>query len=397
MSHATPPLSVAPQVQPPSPQSSSQPTVDPVGAGVRGEDPGGASSRGVGVGAESVPMRGPGSEGAGVEAEPVPAGASNLRGAGVSRSVLGGATPGGAPSTGPGEPGTDPVTSGGAGFGGGAADALEGRTRVREGGPRVGAAAAGATAARGAAAAVAAGAAAAAAAGGAAAVAPAVAAGGAAAAAAAGASAAATSSSCLCPPLPPPDPSPTVFPCSQPPLSPPLSHTWASHRSPRARPSSPVPVTDLRTALFRPSSPRPSPSVLPSPPESALTASISTPVTYYYRTYRHVLSHVLASLITDPRAILSSVSAVTAAVTEYASTRRLDYATSLVAAPPTSPLAVRGESALGCYALEDRQFELKFLAAASPHLCAMLLAHEGDPDALDIPTPRTYAEAVSGP
>ncbi|CAI7913800.1 unnamed protein product, partial [Closterium sp. NIES-54] len=108
---------------------------------------------------------------------------------------------------------------------------------------------------------------------------------------------------------------------------------------------------------------------------------------------RPILSRVLASLVTDPRASLSSVSALTAAVTEFASTG-LDYATSLVAAPPTSPLAVGGESALGCDALEDRQFELEFLAAASPHLCAMLLAPEGGPDALDIPTPRTYVEVL---
>ncbi|CAI7901493.1 unnamed protein product [Closterium sp. NIES-54] len=133
------------------------------------------------------------------------------------------------------------------------------------------------------------------------------------------------------------------------------------------------------------------------PLSSPLTSSLSSPVTDYYRTYRPVLSCVLASLVTDPRASLSSVSALTAAVTEFTSTRCLDYATRLVAAPPTSPLAVGGESALGCDALEDRQFELEFLAAASPHLCAMLLALVGDPDALDIPTPRTYAEAVSGP
>ncbi|CAI7794963.1 unnamed protein product, partial [Closterium sp. NIES-54] len=136
-----------------------------------------------------------------------------------------------------------------------------------------------------------------------------------------------------------------------------------------------------------------------------LNASLCIPVTDYYHTYRPVLYRVLSSLITDPRASLSSVSALTAAVTEFASTRCLDYATSLVAAPPTTPLAVEGESALGCDALEDRQFEPEFLAAASPEaccamlpaVCAMLLAPEGDPDALDIPTPCTYAEAVSGP
>ncbi|CAI7876036.1 unnamed protein product [Closterium sp. NIES-54] len=124
------------------------------------------------------------------------------------------------------------------------------------------------------------------------------------------------------------------------PLSPPLSHTWPSCRSPRARPSSPIPFTDLRTALFCSSPPHLSPSVLPSPPESALTASLSTPATDYYRTYCPVLSRVLASLVTDPRASLSFVSALTAPVTEFASTRCLDYATSLVAAPPTSPLAI---------------------------------------------------------
>ncbi|CAI7757254.1 unnamed protein product [Closterium sp. NIES-53] len=47
--------------------------------------------------------------------------------------------------------------------------------------------------------------------------------------------------------------------------------------------------------------------------------------------------------------------------------------------------------------LEDRHSELEYLAAASPTLCAMLLSPEGDHDALDIPTPRTYREAVSGP
>ncbi|CAI7809792.1 unnamed protein product [Closterium sp. NIES-53] len=36
-------------------------------------------------------------------------------------------------------------------------------------------------------------------------------------------------------------------------------------------------------------------------------------------------------------------------------------------------------------------------AAALPHLVSMLLAPEGDPDAPDIPTPRSYAEAIEGP
>ncbi|CAI7751926.1 unnamed protein product, partial [Closterium sp. NIES-53] len=36
-------------------------------------------------------------------------------------------------------------------------------------------------------------------------------------------------------------------------------------------------------------------------------------------------------------------------------------------------------------------------AAALPHLVSTLLAPEGDPDAPDIPTPRSYAEAIEGP
>ncbi|CAI7787830.1 unnamed protein product [Closterium sp. NIES-53] len=109
-------------------------------------------------------------------------------------------------------------------------------------------------------------------------------------------------------------------------------------------------------------------SVLPPPLASSLTVS-SHPITDYYRVLCPVLSRALASLVTDPYASTSSVSALTAAIADFAATRRLEFAT--------------------C-------FELEFLAAASPSLCAMLLYPKGDPDALDIPTPRMYREAVSG-
>ncbi|CAI7880228.1 unnamed protein product [Closterium sp. NIES-53] len=52
--------------------------------------------------------------------------------------------------------------------------------------------------------------------------------------------------------------------------------------------------------------------------------------------------------------------------------------------------------ALGSDILEDRQFELECLAAALPRFASMLLCPEGDSDAFDIPTPRSYAEAISG-
>ncbi|CAI7748826.1 unnamed protein product [Closterium sp. NIES-53] len=41
--------------------------------------------------------------------------------------------------------------------------------------------------------------------------------------------------------------------------------------------------------------------------------------------------------------------------------------------------------------------EFQCFAAALPHLVSTLLAPEGDPDAPDIPTPRSYAEAIEGP
>ncbi|CAI7838214.1 unnamed protein product [Closterium sp. NIES-53] len=343
------PPSVAPQVSSPSPQSSSQSpqqpsalppqaTADPEGAGFRSADPVGATCGGVGVGAESVPPRGSGAGGAGVGADP--------GGATTGGDTTGGA---GAPPTGPRETGIGRVAAGGAGSGGGATGALEsgpGATTAPDTTPPPypyptrHQAPAGATAAGGAAAGASAGAAATAAAGTAEA----------AAAAAGAAVAAATSASCLSSS----DPRSPLSPL----LSPPLSHAWTS-RSPRARPSSLDPLTHLRTVMFRPSPPRSSPSMLPSPPESTLTGSLSTPVTDYYRTFRPILSRVLASLVTDPCASLSSVSNLTAAVTEFASTRRLDYSTRLVAAPPTSPLAVGGESALSCDALEDWEFKLE--------------------------------------
>ncbi|CAI7917930.1 unnamed protein product [Closterium sp. NIES-54] len=176
-------------------------------------------------------------------------------------------------------------------------------------------------------------------------------------------------------------------------IPPVLPHDWTTRCPHCARPSSPF--DDLHTVLFRSSSRRDPPvSVLPPPPASSLT-NLSHPITDYYRVARPIVSRVPASLVTDPRASPSSVSALTATVADIASTRRLDFDTRVVAAPPARPLSARDEFALGCVVLEDRQFELEFLATTSPSLYAMLLSPEGDPDALDIPTPRTYCTYVN--
>ncbi|CAI7883910.1 unnamed protein product [Closterium sp. NIES-53] len=75
-----------------------------------------------------------------------------------------------------------------------------------------------------------------------------------------------------------------------------------------------------------------------------------------------------------------------------------DYAANLVAeSVSVCPPSVGGECALSTDVLEDRQEEFLCFSAALPHLVSTLLAPEGDPDAPDIPTPRSYAEAIEGP
>ncbi|CAI7911706.1 unnamed protein product [Closterium sp. NIES-54] len=61
------------------------------------------------------------------------------------------------------------------------------------------------------------------------------------------------------------------------------------------------------------------------------------------------------------------------------------------------PPSVRGECALGTDVLEDRQEDFECLAAAVLRFASMLLAPERDPDAPDITTSRSYAEAITGP
>ncbi|CAI7846771.1 unnamed protein product, partial [Closterium sp. NIES-53] len=89
-----------------------------------------------------------------------------------------------------------------------------------------------------------------------------------------------------------------------------------------------------------------------------------------------------------------------AELVDFAAACRLDFDTSLVAESASEsvcPPSVEGECALGTDVLEVRQEEFECFATAVPHLVSMLLAPEGDPDAPDIPTPRSYAEAIEGP
>ncbi|CAI5989936.1 unnamed protein product [Closterium sp. NIES-65] len=136
---------------------------------------------------------------------------------------------------------------------------------------------------------------------------------------------------------------------------------------------------------------------LPSPPESSLPA-LADPESDSLRAASPTVTRLLATVVTDPSFESTAASALVAELVDFAARCRLDYAASLVAESETvCPPSVGGECALGTDVLEDRQEEFQCLAAASPHLVSVLLTPEGDPDALDIPTPRSYAEAIEGP
>ncbi|CAI7760008.1 unnamed protein product [Closterium sp. NIES-53] len=110
------------------------------------------------------------------------------------------------------------------------------------------------------------------------------------------------------------------------------------------------------------------------------------------------VSRLLTTVVTDPNFESNAASALVANLVDFGVACRLDYATALVAeSESASPPTVGDECALGTNVLEDRQKDFEFLAAAVPRFASMLLAPEGDPDAPDIPTPRSYAEAITGP
>ncbi|CAI5991271.1 unnamed protein product [Closterium sp. NIES-64] len=111
-----------------------------------------------------------------------------------------------------------------------------------------------------------------------------------------------------------------------------------------------------------------------SPPASSLPA-LADPESDSLRAASPTVTRLLATAVTDPSFESSAASALVTELVDFAARCRLDYAARLV----------------------TEQEEFQCLAAASPRLASVLLAPEGDPDAPDIPTPRSYAEAIEGP
>ncbi|CAI7881041.1 unnamed protein product [Closterium sp. NIES-54] len=138
----------------------------------------------------------------------------------------------------------------------------------------------------------------------------------------------------------------------------------------------PPPVPGTHAMALRPSS-VPLRVPLPAPPESSLSEFLD-PESDRARAASPFVSYLFSALLSL--------------------TLLLNHATTLVAESESASLpSVGGECALGTDVLEDRQEDFECLAAAIPRFASMLLASEGDPDAPDIPTPRSYAEAITGP
>ncbi|CAI7870021.1 unnamed protein product [Closterium sp. NIES-54] len=136
---------------------------------------------------------------------------------------------------------------------------------------------------------------------------------------------------------------------------------------------------------------------MPPPPASSLPA-ILDPESDLAHAASPTVPCLLATVVTDPSFESTAGSDLVAELVDLAAACRLDYATSLVAETESDcPPSVGGEFALSMDVLEDRQEDFECLAADVPHLVVMLLAPEGDPDAQDISTSRSYAEAITGP
>ncbi|CAI7729409.1 unnamed protein product [Closterium sp. NIES-54] len=211
------------------------------------------------------------------------------------------------------------------------------------------------------------------------------------------------SQSQLQPASPLPAPSPYTGPTGglaerREPVSRPASPVRAARTSRRAPHPRPPAVPGTHQMALRPST-APLRVPLQSPLESSLPV-LADPESHSLRAASPTVTRLLATVVTDPSFESTAASALVAELVDFAARCRLDYATSLVAESESEsvcPPSVAGECTLSTDVLQDRQEEFQCFAGALPHFVSTLLAPEGDPDAPDIPTPRSYAEAIEGP
>ncbi|CAI7806623.1 unnamed protein product [Closterium sp. NIES-54] len=176
------------------------------------------------------------------------------------------------------------------------------------------------------------------------------------------------------------------------PASRPVSLVRTARRAPRLR-LPPVPGTHAMT--LRPSS-VPLRVPLPAPPESSLL-EVPDLESDRARAVSPTVSRLLATAVTDPSFESAAASALIAELLDFAAAFHLDYTTALVAESTSAgPPSVGGGCALGTDVFEDKKEDFECLAAAVPRFASMLLALEGDPDAPDIPSMCSCAEAITG-
>ncbi|CAI7813333.1 unnamed protein product [Closterium sp. NIES-54] len=165
-----------------------------------------------------------------------------------------------------------------------------------------------------------------------------------------------------------PLPAPSPYPAQ--------TSSLAERCEPESRPASPVrtvsrahhycppPVPATHDMALRPSS-VPQHVALPSPQASSLP-DVPDPGSNLALAVSPSVTRLLATIVTDPSFESTIAFALVTEQVDSVATRRLDYVESL------------------------------FLAVVLPRFASMLLCPEGDPDALDIPTPCSYAEAIMG-
>ncbi|CAI7884183.1 unnamed protein product [Closterium sp. NIES-53] len=195
------------------------------------------------------------------------------------------------------------------------------------------------------------------------------------------------------------------------PLPTPIPHTEVTEsltkrREPKTRAS--TPVCSRRVARPRPlavpstlgivlrSSSVPQRVVLLEPPASSLP-HITDPESNLTCIASPNVTCLLATVVTDPDLESTAAFALVTELVDFVARSCLDYVANLVTeSESVRPPSVGGEPALSSDVLEDRQFELECLVTVLPRFASMLLCPEGDLDALDIRTPRSYAEAIVG-
>ncbi|CAI7867174.1 unnamed protein product [Closterium sp. NIES-54] len=195
-------------------------------------------------------------------------------------------------------------------------------------------------------------------------------------------------------------PTSTEFPVAG--TNPPLLFPPTDQSQPRLLPHSPLPAPAPYTEVTYSLTERREPETRASTPERRETESRASVPARVRRVRRPrapavPCTHDMTLLVTDPTFSSPAASALVVELVDLADAYPLDYFASFVSHPdPACPPSVGGEVALGYDVLDDRQEELECLAATVPHLTTMLLTLEGDPDALDIPTSRSYREEISG-